>query len=170
MSVKNKIELEFAGLTLPVVQDEDGRDVVPLKPISDVFGLKWETQRTKVRGPYLSRRLGVVTGRIPCEFQEIEMVCIRVDRVPAYLNLTNPNRMRANGNAAGADFLEEKQADFDDLIHKYEESKGCLQKTVDSGRVVSLKVFLFLDVLREKHAAALSVQAGVPYQPELPAV
>lgn len=25
MSVKNKIELEFAGLTLPVVQDEDGR-------------------------------------------------------------------------------------------------------------------------------------------------
>ena len=61
MSVKNKIELEFAGLTLPVVQDEDGRDVVPLKPISDVFGLKWETQRTKVRGPYLSRRLGVVT-------------------------------------------------------------------------------------------------------------
>ena len=170
MSVKNKIELEFAGLTLPVVQDEEGRDVVPLKPISDVFGLKWETQRTKVRGPYLSRRLGVVTRLIPGGMQDFEMVCIRVDRVPAYINQTNPNRMRANGNPAGADFLEEKQADFDDLIHKYEESKGSLQKTVESGRAVSLKVFLFLNVCREKHAEALSQQAGIPYQPELPAV
>lgn len=182
MSVKNKIELEFAGLTLPVVQDEEGRDVVPLKPISDVFGLKWETQRTKVRGPYLSRRLGVVTPLMGGGVQELEMVCIRVDRVAAFLNQINPERVRANGNATGADFLEEKHAEWDDLIHEYETRKGGMLENAGRGKAVNLR--LYLAVLREKratsderdrvalskHAEALSQQAGIPYQPELPAV
>jgi len=48
MKVNTRIELEFAGVTLPIVKDADGREAVPLKPISDVFGLKWEEQRKKI--------------------------------------------------------------------------------------------------------------------------
>lgn len=57
---------------------------------------------------------------MPYADQHREMVCIRLDRVAAYLNTINPERVRANGNEDGAAFLEQKQEEWDDLIHAYE--------------------------------------------------
>lgn len=48
MKVNTRIELEFAGVTLPIVKDAEGREAVPLKPISDVFGLIWHRQFRKI--------------------------------------------------------------------------------------------------------------------------
>ena len=78
MKVNSRIELEFAGINLPIGKDAEGRDVVPLKPISDVFGLKWSDQHSKLMpktgtcvpanrdaGTYLGRLLGVCTPQKP---------------------------------------------------------------------------------------------------------
>lgn len=44
---KISISIEYAGLQLQIGKNEQGQDVTPLKPIADLFGLKWETQRKK---------------------------------------------------------------------------------------------------------------------------
>ena len=36
------LNLEFAGVILPVIQNKAGEDVTPVKLISDVFGLNWK--------------------------------------------------------------------------------------------------------------------------------
>ncbi|MEW6647171.1 MAG: phage antirepressor N-terminal domain-containing protein [Pseudomonadota bacterium] len=119
-----RLSLEFAGVILPVAKDEQGRDVVPLKPVAEVFGLDWETQRKKTAEQSLAKRLGTCTGEFPGADQRRKMVAIRLDRVSAYLNTLNPKQVRAAGNVSGADFLEKKQEEWDDLIHEYEMAGG----------------------------------------------
>ncbi len=118
------LNLNFSGAVLPVVDCEDGFQRVPLKPICDVIGLKWETQRMKVQDGYLARRLGTCTPLMGGAGQDREMVAIRVDRVASFLSTINPDRVRANGNIDAADFLEAKHREWDDLIHAYEQQRG----------------------------------------------
>lgn len=124
MKVNSRIELEFAGITLPIGKDAEGRDIVPVKPISDVHGLEWSRQHKKLQTPYLTRRLGVCVVPMYYAGQLREMVCIRLDRVSAFLNQIEPERVRGGGNETGADFLEAKQCEWDDLLHEYETRQG----------------------------------------------
>lgn len=182
MKVNSRIELEFAGVTLPVIKDADGRDTVPLKPISDVFGLSWPDQHKKMQTPYLTRRLGVCIGLIPYAGQQREMVCIRLDRVSAFLNQIEPERVRGGGNETGADFLEAKQEEWDDVIHEYETRQGgMIQAISGETRTKAINIRLYLSVLRAKRdtnddadrdtlstlAKGLAADAGAPYQPDL---
>lgn len=118
------LNLNFSGVVLPVVDCEDGFQRVPLKPVSDLIGLSWADQHKKMQTSYFSRRLGVCVGDIPYAGQTRQMVLIRLDRVAAYLNMLNPESVRAAGNEAAADFLEAKHREWDDLIHAYEQQRG----------------------------------------------
>lgn len=182
MKVNSRIELEFAGITLPISKDAEGRDIVPVKPISDVHGLSWADQHKKMQTRYLARRLGVCIGLIPYAGQNREMVCIRLDRVSAYLNQIEPERVRAAGNETGADFLEAKQEEWDDLIHEYETRQGGMMQGVSAETsTLAITVRLYLSVIRTKRFATderelkalssmaefLAAKAGAPYQPDL---
>lgn len=122
------ISIQYAGLTLPVVKDETGTDCVPLKPLCDLFDLKWETQRMKVSEPFYKKYLGIcvlkawvatpLKGGALGELQE--QTCIRLDRVAAFMMTISPDRVRAAGNTSGADFLEAKLTEWADALHDYE--------------------------------------------------
>ncbi len=121
---KVQISLEFAGAVLPVVQDVDGRDIVPFKPIVESIGIDWMGQYRRIQTPYMKRRLGISIGELSYAGQAREMVCIRFDRVSAFMNMVNPDQVRGAGNVDAADFLEAKHAEWDDLIHEYEMRGG----------------------------------------------
>lgn len=147
------LELEFSGALLPVELNEQGQQVVPLKPIVEVIGLSWQTQMEKVQGVYLKRRLGTCIQPSLYAGQRREMVCVRLDRVAAYLNTINPDMVRAQGNESSADFLEAKHEEWDNLIDAYERGYGILAK---NGKGVGRKqpaVRDFLSVLRAKKQA-----------------
>lgn len=171
VKVHNRIEIEFAGVTLPVIADADGRDCIPLKPICDALGVKWEDQRVKFGGTcapdnrgagrrksesadaYLARRLGICNLRPLYAGQTREMVCIRVDRVIGFLLQINPDKVRAAGNAIAADFLEEKHQEWDGVLHEYESRKGgMLQAATVEARTKAVNVRLFVSVMRAKQA------------------
>lgn len=113
----------YAGLTLPVVKNEQGQDCTPLKPISDLFGLRWRQQLEKVStGDYLSRYLGTCTLDTGGADGQIRgQTCILLSRVAAYLMGINPEKVHAGGNVDGAKFLMEKQEEWADALHDYEE-------------------------------------------------
>ncbi|MFV0662747.1 phage antirepressor N-terminal domain-containing protein [Denitromonas sp.] len=122
------ISIEYAGLTLPVVKNAQGLEHVPLKPICELFGLKWETQRTKVSERFYADYLGICTLKaLVCtplkggaDDQIREHTFLRLDRVAAFLMTINPDRVRANGNDSGADFLQAKLTEWADALHDYE--------------------------------------------------
>lgn len=214
------LSLEFGGVVLPVAKDEEGRNVVPLKPISDLFGLDWKSQKIKTAGPggrdtppqvvekgaktststvpqggagpeavremseqeWLARRMGLCTVSVPWMGQRREMVCIRVDRVAAFLNTINPIKVHAAGNVRGAEYLARKQEEWDDLLHEYESTGGMISRAehaAASARVQSIRAFVA--VSKEKRStsnpadrkaldgisAQLARDLGVPYQLEL---
>lgn len=165
----------YAGLQLPVLKNEQGQDVTPLKPISDLFGLKWEKQREKVaQSDYLSRFLGVCTldswgaGNQKTDTctphvggaggQIREQTCILVSRVAAFLMSINPELVRARGNKDGAKFLEEKQEEWADALHDYEEI----------GVAVNLNHIKSQEMLRKQRAAFFQA-IGVQNKTENPA-
>lgn len=111
------LQLEFSGALLPVVTNEQGEKVVPLKPIVDVIGLNWKKQRTKVSTHYLGKRLGTCTRSMPGSGQRIKRVCIRLNRIAAYLSILDPQELREQGNNQAANFLEARQAAWGSLIN-----------------------------------------------------
>jgi hypothetical protein len=190
------VAISYAGLQLPVAKSEDGIDITPLKPISDLFGLSWADQHKKIgaNSPtcvgdipygsgYFSRRLGVCTAKLMApDGQNREQICIRLDRVAAFLTSINPDKVRAQGNVSGADFLEAKIAEWDDALHDYEEL----------GFAVNLNHAKAQEVLRRQRASfaqmigvknktpdladrralghvvkQMAGELGVPYQPDL---
>ena len=184
---KVTFSIQYAGLELQVIKCATGAEVVPLKPISDVFGLQWETQRKKVTGSdFLARRLGTCT--VPghgAGGQIREQTCILLSRVAAYLMGINPDQVRIQGNASGADFLEQKIQEWDDALHDYEELGVAINvnhaKTQDALRRQRAAFFSAMGVLSktpgatERKAIAsvigqMATELGVPYQQELPQV
>lgn len=108
---------DFTDLVLPVGRDADGCAVVPLKPIVDRFALDWRGQKRKVR-----RRLHDQLGMTTCELYvgrgSRSTICIRLDKVGAYLQTVNPRRVMANKNVEGAKSLETKQSVWDSLTQQ----------------------------------------------------
>lgn len=67
MKQRIHISIAFGDAILPVIECEDGHQRVPLKPIVDQIGVKWEIQRNKVQPEtYLGRRLGVQVPTLKC--------------------------------------------------------------------------------------------------------
>lgn len=173
------LNMVFGGAVLPVAKNEAGQEIVPLKPISDVIGVDWESQRIKVQTPYFSQRFGICTQTILWAGQAREMVCIRLDRVAAFLNSLNPQSVRAKGNEAAADFLEKKHQEWDDLIHAYESERGDMLRRGATAKVINIRTLL--SVCREKRVTThepdrrvleaiskdLSAELGLPYQSDL---
>lgn len=174
----------YAGLTLPVVQNAQGQDCTPLKPISDLFGLQWEDQRKKVtNGPYLSRYLGTCTIDIPgAGDQKRTQSCILVKRVAAYLMGINPDKVRAAGNANGAAYLEEKQEEWADALHDYEELGAAFNLNhARHQELIRKKRMALVSLIGAKNKtagagdrgvltcsiAALAAELGIAYQPDL---
>ncbi len=170
--------LEFAGLVLPIAQDEAGRDVVPLKPITDLFGLDWKSQYRRTQAPGIREYLGVCMGDVPHAGQQREMVCIRVSRVAAYLFSVNPESVRAAGNDAGATYLARKWEEWGDVLHAYEQHVGMFANAGQRSK----QVRDMLAVMREKRAVStaadrayltaltqrMAADLGLPHQDELP--
>lgn len=73
--------IEYAGLTLPVVKNDAGVDCVPLKPISELFGLRWDGQLMKVKSAWRHTFLGVCLIDVYDGYQHRKVTCIRIDRV-----------------------------------------------------------------------------------------
>ena len=113
------ISIAFGDAILPVIDCDDGHQRVPLKPIADVIGINWQTiTRRLEEGRYLHRRLGVKVT--PSRGGQKADICIRIDRVTAFLYSLNPEMVRGKGNAEAADWLEAKHSEWDDALHAYE--------------------------------------------------
>lgn len=120
---KITFSIQYAGLQLQISKNQKGEDVTPLKPISDLFGLQWTKQHKKITSSqYLERFLGTcVVPMYHAGGQNRDQLCILVSRVAAFLMSINPDQVRAQGNANGADFLEQKINEWADALHDYEE-------------------------------------------------
>lgn len=179
---KIHLSLDFSGAILPITTGGHGHDVVPLKPICDLLGLKWETQRAKVNEIRMAKRLGTCTPLMGGGYKGLEMICIRIDRVASWLNTINPERVRANGNVDAADFLERKQEEWDALIHRYESQCGMFAGQESSrARNKSRAVRDFIALSKEKRSTEdpkdrkvlgemmreAAAGLGVPYQQDL---
>ncbi len=214
---KVSLNLNFAGVMLPVTQDAQGRDIVPLKPISDVFGLQWSRQKKKFgvkdetcgvplypadpekpteqgpesagnagadqpKLPYLARRLGVCLAEFNFAGQSRQMLAIRLDRVAAYLNTINPEQVRAGGNVDGADFLLQKQEEWDDVLHQYESAGGIMSRNERLAQAAQIQAArALLSAIKEKRMSedpqqrlileqliqSMARKAGVSYQPDM---
>lgn len=217
--MKIVFSIMYAGLQLPVLKNEQGQDVTPLKPISDLFGLKWEEQRKKVTGSeYLSRFLGVCTltswgagsqkqaditphvgGAGAQKAQKTDtctpdirgaggqiraQTCILVSRVAAFLMSINPEKVKAIGNRSGAKFLEEKQEEWADALHDYEEIGVAVNvnhiKQQEQTRKLRTAFFQAMGVQNKTENPAarkaigqvvqqMAAELGVQYQPDLTA-
>ena len=156
---KITINLVFSGAILPVVNCIDGHQRVPLKPISDLFGLDWKSQKRKIGGVagvqetvksadpggaspprknYISTLLGITMEEVFYADQLRPMLCVRVDRVAGFLFTINPDMVRALGNEDGADFLEHKHQEWLDVIHAYEQQHGDLFRTSQYRKAMAL--------------------------------
>ena len=140
------LNLNFSGAILPVIECHDGYQRVPLKPISDLFGLDWKSQKRKISASawgqespenedeggasppldrtYLPNLLGISTEDVFYADRIRQMICLRLDRVAGFLFTINPGMVRAFGNEGGAAFLEQKHQEWLDLIHAYECQRG----------------------------------------------
>lgn len=143
--------IEYAGLTLPVVKNEAGVEHVPLKPISETFGLHWATQHAKMQEEWKSEFLGVCVLDTPyAGEQKRQMVCIRLDRVAAYLMSLNPVKIRAAGNESGAAFLKSKITEWADAIHDYESFGSAHNPRHADARLALQRTGMLLKALRQR--------------------
>lgn len=125
--------LTFGSKELRVISCDDGLERVQLKPISDEIGLNWKTLNRKIaKGSYLHKRLGIKVappkgGDIDEQKGVKAYICIRIDKVEAFLNSLNPSMIRVNGNHSAADWLEAKHDEWDQVIHEYEKVGNVLR-------------------------------------------
>lgn len=154
---KITINIEYAGLQLAVGKNERGEDVTPLKPISDLFGLRWNRQKQKVtESAHLGKYLGVCNLQMwAADGQKREQICILVSRVAAFLMSISPDAARGQGNDSAADFLEQKLNEWADALHDYEEI----------GVAINLNHAKAKEALRRERMsfmAACKIKSGLP--------
>ena len=173
--------ITYAGMTLAIAKNERGQEVTPLKPIADLFGLQWERQRKKVsEGAYYPRFLGTCTVLMHgADGQKRVQTCILLSRVAYYLSGLNPERVHANGNVDGADFLIAKQEEWADALHDYEQLGVAINLNHQRTKLALVNAATRLVSARSKTADkadrallgqlldGLASDAGITYQAEL---
>jgi hypothetical protein len=137
------ISIAFGDAILPVIDCEDGHQRVPLKPIVEQVGAQWEGQRRKLNPEsYLWQRLGAEITTFKCGEMQLKQgnpthLCIRIDRVTAYLNTLNPQNIRGKGNHDAADWLEAKHSEWDDALHHYETDGFAIKESQDARQLIN---------------------------------
>lgn len=122
--------VEYSGLSLPVILNCSGAECVPLKPLSDLFGLRWLTQYNKCVKGWLRDFLGTCVLTAPdIGGQARAVVCIRIDRVDGYILSVNPRRVRSGGNLDGAHFLELKHLEWAESLRAYMAMQKLIKRT-----------------------------------------
>lgn len=155
------LSIGFGDAILPIINCDDDHQRVPLKPICDQIGVSWEVQRRKISPEsYLWQRLGAeITTLKGGETQGKQgnptHLCVRIDRVTAFLNTINPQNIRGMGNDSAADWLEAKHAEWDDALHAYE-TNGFACKPVHSAQGV---VNMIAQIDRIKNPALKQIAA-----------
>lgn len=182
------ISIEYAGLTLPVVKNDAGIECVPLKPIAELFGLEWSRQHKRIQEEWTSEFLGVcVVHTYYAGEQKRAMVCIRLDRVAAYLMSLSPAKIHAAGNESGAAFLKAKLIEWADALHDYETFGSAHNPRHADARLALQRTNSLLKAMRQRSATKhptdkllldatirrLAIEAGieapeVALQPESP--
>jgi len=147
------ISIEYAGLALPVIKNEQGVEIVPLKPITDVFGIDWMNQYKKIQDDWRAEFLGVCIGDIAyAGEQKRKLVCIRLDRVAAYLMSLSPAKIRAAGNESGAAFLQAKLVEWADALHDYETFGSAHNPRHADARLALQRTNSLLKAMRQRSA------------------
>jgi P22_AR N-terminal domain len=128
---KIQISILYAGLTLQVSQNEQGQDITPLKPISDLFGLDWTSQYQKMTGSiFLRNHTGICKSTVyHSSGQYREQTCILLSKVAAFLISINPNKLRSVGNMSGADSLEYRLKEWIIALDEYYDAVDLIKKT-----------------------------------------
>lgn len=181
---KVSMNIVYAGLTLQVI-NANGNEYTPLKPISDLFGFVWDRQRKKVTDTDFYRDyLGTCT--IPmygADGQKREQTCILLKRVSAYLMTISPEKVKAQGNTDGAQFLMDKLNEWADALHDYETLGVAVNQNLLKQQSIDLaRINTAIRLAREKRQTIdttarqelegiqklLHAQIGLPFQQELP--
>lgn len=155
------VSINYAGMQLLIVKNDAGQDCTPLKPIVDLFGLRWTQQREKVtKSQHLSKFLGVCTLDIWCAgTQKREETCILLSRVAAFIMSIGADRVRSHGNVASADFIEQKLEEWADALHDYEEFGVAFNMNHARNQEASGRQFM-------RVAALLKIKSQLPAQNE----
>jgi len=181
---KITFQIEYAGLQLTIGKNERGEDVTPLKPISDLFGLRWDRQRDKAtKSAHFGKFLGVCTLHMwGADGQKREQNCILLSRVAAFIMSISPDAVRAQGNASSADFLEQKLNEWADALHDYEEMGVAFNLNHFKMQEFRMKTDRFIAqviaiknktepkndrALLEQMILSRAKETGYPYQPDL---
>lgn len=101
---------------IPVVLGATGIPVVPMKRVCEALGIAWDRQWDKTVTEHLRRRAGIELVSVHDGVQERRMICMRADRVAAYINEINPRRLRAGGNDTAASLVEKLQDEWDAIL------------------------------------------------------
>jgi len=116
--------IRFHGLKMMVVAHE-GNEYVAVRPICDLIGVDWRTQKIALEDPY-GRQMYGTCRLLPPEidgFFELKLIqnChIHLKRVEAFLFSINPKRLAANGNTDAAKWLMALHHEWADALHAYE--------------------------------------------------
>lgn len=181
---KVSMNIVYAGLTLQVI-NANGQEYTPLKPISDLFGFRWEAQRKKVADTHFYRNyLGTCTlTSWGAGDQNREQTCILLKRVAAYLMTISPEMVKAKGNTDGAQFLMDKLNEWADALHDYETLGVAVNQNLLKQQSIELaRINTAIRLAREKRQTIdttarqelegiqklLHAQIGLPFQQELP--
>lgn len=118
--------IRFHGTSILVVSFE-GVEHIALKPICDMIGLDWRTQKRAIQEPYSAEFYGLkrllppdIAGLGGLKPPSEGDLYIRLNRVHFFLAQINPERVRANGNTAAAAWLTALHNEWADALHRYE--------------------------------------------------
>jgi len=136
--------IHFHGLELAVL-NADGIDYIPAKPLCDLAGLDWKSAKRTLQSPdkvYLydikrlipphieglgglkpprsSHKTTKNEGESELKLQNDGVLCLRLDCSRMYVAQISTERMRANGNDAGADRVRALQKEWARVLHAYE--------------------------------------------------
>lgn len=111
--------VQYAGLALPVVKNARGVELVPLRPISDLFGLNWPRQRQKILASARYCRMLGATPEVMAHGWATPQLCINRKRISIFLYSLNPTKMRSAGNGRGADLLNQRLIEMGDALHDF---------------------------------------------------
>jgi P22_AR N-terminal domain len=108
--------LYYGGIEIEVLNDSAGVPHATLKPVADLLGANWEGQRTRVSSREYSGFFGTRTLKSCRSGQGRSMVCIRLDRMAAYLLSINVAQVRSSGNQTTAEFLASKRREWAEIL------------------------------------------------------
>jgi P22_AR N-terminal domain len=88
--MKSLIEVPFNGETV-LLFDADGEPFVPIKPLSERFGIDWKSQHRKLATA--KTRYGMVILMIPSAGGDQETTCIPLRKLPSWIYSIHPNKV-----------------------------------------------------------------------------